>query len=100
MEVQELQGRFNGAPMGSRLYSIDDDQRESSATIKAAPVAYEQAQPAKRKNVIEMDCRGLEFTDFKPDVRIQIWVRQCIGTDSTRANGRRPGWNRGRSLRA
>ncbi|OCT55018.1 DUF866 domain protein [Cladophialophora carrionii] len=41
--------------------------RESSATIKAAPAKYEQHSPAKAKNLIEMDCRGLEFTDFKPD---------------------------------
>lgn len=43
-------------------------QRESSATIKAAPQKYEQNSPAKAKNIIEIDCRGLEFTDFKPDV--------------------------------
>lgn len=44
-------------------------QRESSATIKAAPVPYEQSEPAKPKNILELDCRGLEFTDFKPEVR-------------------------------
>lgn len=44
-------------------------QRESSATIKAAPVPYEQSEPAKPKNILEFDCRGLEFTDFKPEVR-------------------------------
>ena len=43
-------------------------QRESNATIKAAPTVYEQKSPAKPKNLIEIDCRGLEFTDFKPDV--------------------------------
>jgi hypothetical protein len=47
-------------------------QRESSATIKAAPVSYEQTEPAKAKNILEMDCRGLEFTDFKPDVRSSL----------------------------
>ncbi|KAJ9612186.1 hypothetical protein H2200_003783 [Cladophialophora chaetospira] len=41
--------------------------RESSATIKTAPAKYEQQSPAKAKNLIEIDCRGLEFTDFKPD---------------------------------
>lgn len=43
-------------------------QRESSATIKAAPVPYEQSEPAKPKNILEFDCRGLEFTEFKPEV--------------------------------
>ncbi len=31
---------------------------------------YEQNSPAKAKNLIEIDCRGLEFTDFKPDVGV------------------------------
>ncbi|KAH0541999.1 hypothetical protein FGG08_003548 [Glutinoglossum americanum] len=42
-------------------------QRESSATIKPAPVPYKQASPPKRQNIIEFDCRGLEFTEFKAD---------------------------------
>ncbi|KAI9821961.1 MAG: hypothetical protein M1827_002543 [Pycnora praestabilis] len=41
--------------------------RESSATIKAAPAPYKHASPPKRQNIIEFDCRGLEFTDFKSD---------------------------------
>lgn len=43
-------------------------QRESSATIKAAPATYEAQSPPKKKNIIEIDSRGLEFTDFKADV--------------------------------
>ncbi|CAK7227551.1 hypothetical protein SCUCBS95973_006578 [Sporothrix curviconia] len=42
-------------------------QRESTATIKAAAKPYEQAEPAKAQNIIEFDCRGLEFTEFKPE---------------------------------
>lgn len=42
-------------------------KRESSATIKTAPAAYTQASPPTRQKVIECDCRGLEFTEFKPD---------------------------------
>jgi hypothetical protein len=26
------------------------------------------SEPPKPKNIIEIDCRGLEFTEFKPDV--------------------------------
>lgn len=44
------------------------NQRESSASIKAAAVPYEQGEPAKAQRLIEFDCRGLEFTDFKPEV--------------------------------
>ena len=43
-------------------------KRESSATIKAAPASYEGTSPAKAENIIEIDTRGLEFTDFKADV--------------------------------
>lgn len=33
-----------------------------------APAMYEQSEPAKRKNIIDIDCRGLEFTKFRADV--------------------------------
>ncbi|KAI4124073.1 MAG: hypothetical protein LQ347_005871 [Umbilicaria vellea] len=42
-------------------------KRESTATIKAPPIAYKHASPPKRQNIIEFDCRGLEFTEFKAD---------------------------------
>ncbi len=45
------------------------DQRESTASITAAATPYEQAEVAKPQKVIEFDCRGLEFTEFKPEVR-------------------------------
>ncbi|KAF4626920.1 hypothetical protein G7Y89_g11236 [Cudoniella acicularis] len=41
--------------------------RESSATIKAPPIAYQQASPPTRQKVLEFDCRGMEFTEFKPE---------------------------------
>jgi hypothetical protein len=43
-------------------------QREHSANIKAAPATYEQSDPPKTVNIIEFDCRGLEFVEFKADV--------------------------------
>ena len=43
-------------------------QRESSATIKAAPTPYPQTEPAKSHKILEFDCRGLEFTEFLPEV--------------------------------
>ncbi|KAI9790903.1 MAG: hypothetical protein M1816_004664 [Peltula sp. TS41687] len=42
-------------------------KRESSASIKNPPSAYQHSSPPKRQNIIEFDCRGLEFTKFKPD---------------------------------
>jgi len=44
-------------------------QRESSATINAAPSPYQQTEPAKAQKILEFDCRGLEFTEFLPEVR-------------------------------
>ncbi|CZT51271.1 probable DUF866 domain protein [Rhynchosporium secalis] len=41
--------------------------RESSATIKEPPVSYKQGSPPTRQKVIEFDCRGLEFVEFKPE---------------------------------
>ncbi|KAI4181360.1 MAG: hypothetical protein L6R41_006662 [Letrouitia leprolyta] len=42
-------------------------KRESTASIKDAPKAYTQASPPTRQVIIEIDCRGLEFTDFRAD---------------------------------
>lgn len=50
------------------VWKCKNCKREHSATIKAAPLAYEAASPAKLKNIIEIDTRGLEFTEFKADV--------------------------------
>ncbi|KAK7419173.1 hypothetical protein QQX98_003513 [Neonectria punicea] len=41
--------------------------RASSASIIAAPAAYEQAEPPKAQKIIEFDCRGLEFVEFKAE---------------------------------
>jgi hypothetical protein len=49
-------------------------QRESSATIKAAPVSYQQASPPKRQKILEFDCRGLEFTEYKPEVGVYFML--------------------------
>ena len=43
-------------------------QREHSASVQAAPAPYEQAEPPKEQKIIEFDCRGLEFVEFKPEV--------------------------------
>ncbi|KAK5094886.1 hypothetical protein LTR70_003800 [Exophiala xenobiotica] len=58
-------------------------KRESSATIKAAPASYEGSDVPKAKNIIEIDTRGLEFTEFRADGE---W--EAVGTDSgTRFTG-------------
>ena len=43
-------------------------QKESSANIKNPPRPYQHGSPPTRQNIIEFDCRGLEFTAFRPDV--------------------------------
>lgn len=42
-------------------------QREHSANIKEVPKAYPHSSPPKKVNILEFDCRGLEFVEFKPD---------------------------------
>ena len=54
--------------MESSVLILICSQRESSATIKAPPISYKQASPPTRQKIIEFDCRGLEFTEFKPEV--------------------------------
>ncbi len=49
--------------------NLSTRKRESTATIKNSPSPYAQKSPPKRQNIIEFDCRGLEFTEFKADVR-------------------------------
>lgn len=62
-------------------------KRESSATIKAAPTSYEAVSPARAKNIIEIDTRGLEFTDFKADVSSSRY-EYFHADDSGRENGK------------
>jgi len=42
-------------------------QREHSASIKEAPKSYTHSDTPKAQKIIEFDCRGLEFVEFKPD---------------------------------
>ena len=53
------------------------EQRESSATIMAPPISYQQSSPPKAQKVIDFDCRGLEFIDFKPEVRLISYACMC-----------------------
>jgi len=52
----------------TRTQTLTPIQREHSANIKAAPATYEQSDPPKTVNLLELDCRGLEFTEFKAEV--------------------------------
>lgn len=36
-------------------------------------MAYEQGEPPKSQKILEFDCRGLEFTEFKAEVRELTW---------------------------
>lgn len=46
-------------------------QKTHSASITTGPHAYQIPENPKNKTqkIIELDCRGLEFTEFKADVR-------------------------------
>lgn len=63
----------NNEMSGSRgeanfVWKCKNCKRESSASIIAAPTAYEQTEPAKKQKIIQFDCRGLEFVEFNPEV--------------------------------
>ncbi|KAH9820908.1 putative DUF866 domain protein [Teratosphaeria destructans] len=49
------------------VWKCKNCKREHSANIVDVPKAYAQQSPAKAQNVITIDCRGLEFVEFKPD---------------------------------
>ncbi|KAJ9627793.1 hypothetical protein H2203_003010 [Taxawa tesnikishii (nom. ined.)] len=63
--LQELQG-LPESVVAIKDKCLNRYQREHSANIKEAPRAYQQNEPAKKQNIIEIDCRGLEFTEFIP----------------------------------
>lgn len=79
LAMQELQGqtctiKHTLVKVPARLTI---SQKEHSANIKAAPQPYPQQDTPKKQNIIEIDCRGLEFLEFKPDGE---W--QAVGSES------------------
>src|SRR5262245_53208654 len=69
------------------VWKCKNCKRESSATIKAAPTSYEISEPPKGANIIEVDCRGLEFTEFKPEVGVFTSYIFEVLTPCGRASG-------------
>ncbi|TAQ89353.1 hypothetical protein B7494_g2316 [Chlorociboria aeruginascens] len=65
--------RFEANDMsGSRgeanfVWKCKSCKRESTATIKAPPIPYTQASPPTRQKILEFDCRGLEFVEYRPE---------------------------------
>lgn len=49
-------------------------QKEHTASIKDKPRVYPQMDTPKKQNIIEIDCRGLEFVEFKADVCLKARV--------------------------
>ncbi|EAA34198.1 DUF866-domain-containing protein [Neurospora crassa] len=77
--------RFENNEMsGSRgeanfVWKCKNCKRESSASIKAAPTAYEQTEPAKKQKLLEFDCRGLEFVEFQPE---GSWLAEGVDSNT------------------
>jgi hypothetical protein len=64
-------------------------QKTHSASILNAPKAYEAQEKRNSQKIIEMDCRGLEFIEFKPDVSdLRQKLRFHVLTFQLRAIGR------------
>lgn len=53
-------------------------QKTHSASIISGPNTYEVQEKKTGQKIIEMDCRGLEFVEFKPDVSVPISRRRYI----------------------
>lgn len=51
------------------VWKCKNCKRESSANIKAAPTGYDASKESSSspQRILEFDCRGLEFVDFKPE---------------------------------
>ncbi|KAJ4296613.1 hypothetical protein N0V90_006660 [Kalmusia sp. IMI 367209] len=67
-EMNEMSGSRGEANF---VWKCKNCKREHSANIKAAPASYEQSDPPKTVNILEFDCRGLEFTEFKAEGEFQ-----------------------------
>ncbi|RDA89046.1 hypothetical protein CP533_2360 [Ophiocordyceps camponoti-saundersi (nom. inval.)] len=63
-EANEMSGSRGEANF---VWKCKNCKRESSASIKSAPVPYQQSEPPKSRRILEFDCRGLEFTEFMPE---------------------------------
>jgi len=63
-ETNDISGSRGDANFVWRCKSC---KRESSANIQATPRPYQQASPPTRQNILEFDCRGLEFVEFRPE---------------------------------
>ncbi|THW60353.1 DUF866-domain-containing protein [Aureobasidium pullulans] len=61
------------------VWKCKNCKREHSATIKEAPKAYAHNDTPKSQKIIEIDCRGLEFVEFKPDGE---WKATGIGSNT------------------
>ncbi|KAI9809206.1 MAG: hypothetical protein M1825_002497 [Sarcosagium campestre] len=76
-ESNELSGSRGEANFVWRCKSC---KRESSATAKNPSIPYTHTSPPKLQKIIEFDCRGLEFLEFKPDGE---WLAKGLETTTS-----------------
>ena len=75
-EEREIHGSRGEANL---VWRCKNCQRESSASIKAGPFAYNYTEPATEQKILTFECRGCEFVGFKPDGE---WKAKAIEKDS------------------
>ncbi|KIW06581.1 uncharacterized protein PV09_02300 [Verruconis gallopava] len=73
-EQHEQQGSRGDANF---VWRCQNCKRQHSANIVEAPSAYEAESAPKEMNILQLDCRGLEFVEFKADGE---WL--CEGVES------------------
>lgn len=60
------------------VFALTTMKRESTASIRDTPRSYLQSSSMTSKNIIDVDCRGLEFVEFKAQVtKINLRSRTC-----------------------
>ncbi|KAL1588077.1 hypothetical protein WHR41_03375 [Cladosporium halotolerans] len=63
-EMNEQQGSRGEANF---VWKCQNCKRQHTANVLEAPKAYPQQEPAKFQNILTIDCRGLEFVEFKAE---------------------------------
>jgi len=71
--------KLHGVQLSEKANDLVYTQREHSANITGPPKAYEHSEPAKKVNILEFDCRGLEFTEFKPEGE---WLAEGVDSNT------------------
>lgn len=83
MHVQETNEISGSRGEANFVWRCKNCKSEHSASIKEGPFAYiadedDGKKKNKRQKVLEIDNRGLEFVEFKPDVSFVLYSAWAV----------------------